>query len=120
MTYTPWILGGHVLSAISPERTFLRAVVGSCYDARFSALPDALGIGDALGYSRVLLVNLVGIVEIGEETVEIERVAKAVVLIEGEKVCSGDLDAALLQHPALVGDIEGVDEFVLPVLRLIF
>ena len=56
----------------------------------------------------------------GEETVEIERVAKAVVIIESEEMGSGDLDAALLQHPALVGNIEGVDEFVLLVFCLIF
>ena len=115
-----WILGGHVLSAISPERTFLRAVVGRRDNAGFGALQDALGICNTISYSGVILGNLIGIVEIGEETVEVDRVGKAVVLIKGEKVGSGDFDTALLQHPALIGDIEGVDEFVLPVLRLIF
>ena len=109
-----------MLGAISPERTFLRAVVGRCYDAWFGALQDAFGICNTISYRGVILGNLVGIVEIGKETVEVKRVAKAVVIIESEEMGSGDLDAALLQHPALIGNIEGVDEFVLLVFCLIF
>jgi hypothetical protein len=83
-------------------------------------LQDTLGIKYTMGYGWVKFGNLIDIVKVCKETVEVEGIAEAVCLIEREKVGSGNLDATMLKHPALIGDVESVDEFVLLVFCLIF